>query len=1161
MFEPFINVYSLTKTVCFNLIPTELTKKNMDEHPDSLQRDLARKDNMPKIQEAFDSILNNNVYSSLKSSNIDIKPIKDAYFHIIGSQDENKKEAYKNLRNDIVEHISDFLFKANNNLFNNDTLKTIRDNSDIDIEILSLYSKQYLSKFIESRKESLKNIAKRIVENCEQQIRNIIVINEINKLNYKIPFDIGLFFDNDEIFYDQEVINKYNELIASVNQKLNEDYQKNIIKRFKLVNLKKAVLSNVKTFEIEQYRSNDDVKKSFDKLFSEYPIEKVYQKLYLLFKNKNNYDTNKVYIMNSKIHDLSQRICGNHNIISDKINDYVYNNIKNKKEQEKFKKQNFSIENINKIADIDIFNTIKISNNYLKLYKDFCNCPTDSADFLNVILNLSNDIIDTFSILKIFVNQEDADNNFYNEYNDLVNFYKSFNKVFNCSRNFATKKNEYVKSYIVNFDNNQFGGGWSITKEKDYRCCIFIKDNKYYFGFLNSNKYDFEYTDDINHSYRKMIYMQNSGSSSRTIGKIIFAVNDVKNHFSSSNETMILNTGSCDNLEITREIYDIYCNKTFKTVKADKIKYINFLKDFYLNKYTKRNYFDFSLFKDAEKYDLIEDFYNDVDISTYSVSYKNVSDECIENLQKENKLWLFQIYCQDFSEHKHTDSKKNIHTMIFESFFSEENKNKHYPIQLQGEFEIRYRDEGITDGTIHKKGSILLNKFDKNNNRIPDSSYTKLFKYVNDEKVDLNEEEKEYIRKELLITHVAKYDIIKDRRYINPKYEIHLPFKLNRNADDAKNYRKMNEKLNEYVQKNQCNIIGIDRGERNLLCATVINKDGHVLHRECLDEIDGVNYNNLLNTIEKDRDKSRKTWNSISKIKDVKKGFISLAVKKIVDLVDKYNAIISLENLNNGFINSRVKIEKSIYQQFVNQLINKLAYMVVNKNESIINVKQLAFIGLDDFNHNGIVYYVNPSYTSKIDSNTGFANLFDFSKITNAEKRKEFFSKMNIIAYDNNYCFEFDYKDFDTYNNALDGKKFKVSSYGNRIKRFKNNNGYWDSKNININDELNNIFANTDKTNIKNIILNDEKICSKVFEIFKLIVQLRNTDSNHDYLVSPIKSNYGYYDTNLIMYNDRTNTVCNPDIEASYNIAIKAMLKIYQNKHELKDYFEYYLNR
>ena len=74
-----------------------------------------------------------------------------------------------------------------------------------------------------------------------------------------------------------------------------------------------------------------------------------------------------------------------------------------------------------------------------------------------------------------------------------------------------------------------------------------------------------------------------------------------------------------------------------------------------------------------------------------------------------------------------------------------------------------------------------------------------MFAYVNNKNVELGEEEKYYINNNLLIQNVAQYDIIKDRRFISPKYEIHIPFLLNRNAN-GKSFIGLNNQIDEYVK-------------------------------------------------------------------------------------------------------------------------------------------------------------------------------------------------------------------------------------------------------------------------------------------------------------------------------------------------------------------------
>ena len=889
----------------------------------------------------------------------------------------------------------------------------------------------------------------------------------------------------------------------------------------------------------------------------------MHRKLSDIFSNCENYNLDNIIIKNNKLHDFSKFVYGNHNFISDKIDTYADAKFNKVKDRKKFKKQDFSIELLNNILEENVFKKIKIdTETYKDSFSKFCFCPIDFKGYFDFCLDFCNNIMHVFrDVVKLFDINDIIDLRFNMEFEEISNFYRDFNKVFNCTRNFATKRNEYIKSYILNFGNPLLNNpGWSESKIKENLCILLVKNSEYYLGLLTSKNFEFEITDDTNHSYGKMVNMQ-LGDINKQCPRMVFT-KGVKNHFENSNEIYVLDNGC----KITREHYDIYVSQKvnkdfFENNKESLVKYIDLFKNYFMNCYENRHFFDFSNIKTASEYKKLDDFYKDLSTALYHTSFEHISDRCMEKLQNENKLWLFRLNCQDFSEFKKLGSNKNVHTLIFETFFSEENKSKHFPIRLNGGFEIRYRDEGLTDGVIHKKGSILLNKNDKNGNRIPDTIYCKLLAFLNGKSVELSNEEKYYTENDLLIKKIAQYDIVKDRRYIKPKYEIRLPFKLNSTAENLA-ISKINDMMDKYVKSNKCNIIGIDRGERNLLCLTVIDYKGKVLERRCLDKINNVNYNELMTIIEKDRKNQRKSWKGISKIKNVKKGYISYAVKEIVDLIEKYNAIICLEALNEEFMQTRTKIEKSIYREFVKQLVNKLSYMIVNKKESIIGVKQLAFNECKDEFHNGIIYYVEPSYTSKIDHTTGFANLFNFRKITNNETRKDFFEKMNYIKYENNlYKFGFDYKNFNTHTNHLDGNVFSVDSYGVRIKRFKNNEGYWDSQEIDLTKELNKLFENVDiaNKNIKDVIINDEKICSKVFDLFKLIVQIRNTDSNNDYLISPVKNNFGiYYDTRCIMYEDQD---CNPDMEASYNIAIKGMMKIYNNKPKNKDYFDYFVSQ
>ncbi|MBE2990347.1 type V CRISPR-associated protein Cpf1, partial [Sneathia sp. DSM 16630] len=127
--------------------------------------------------------------------------------------------------------------------------------------------------------------------------------------------------------------------------------------------------------------------------------------------------------------------------------------------------------------------------------------------------------------------------------------------------------------------------------------------------------------------------------------------------------------------------------------------------------------------------------------------------------------------------------------------------------------------------------------------------------------------------------------------------------------------------INEIKDCNEYNVIGIDRGERNLISLCIINQNGEIILQKEMNVIQSsdkynVDYNEKLEIKSKERDNAKKNWSEIGKIKDLKSGYLSAVVHEIVKLAIEYNAVITLEDLNGGFKNSRKKVDKQIYQKF-----------------------------------------------------------------------------------------------------------------------------------------------------------------------------------------------------------------------------------------------------
>jgi CRISPR-associated protein Cpf1 len=397
-----------------------------------------------------------------------------------------------------------------------------------------------------------------------------------------------------------------------------------------------------------------------------------------------------------------------------------------------------------------------------------------------------------------------------------------------------------------------------------------------------------------------------------------------------------------------------------------------------------------------------------------------------------------------------------------------------------------------------------------------------------------------------------------------------VPITLNFKAE-GKN--KFNDFVNNELKKqDDIHIIGIDRGERHLLYISIINSKGEIVEQQTLNYINGTNYHALLDKREDERNKARKSWNTIQNIKEIKEGYMSQVVNVLTKLMLKYNAIIVLEDLNSGFKNSRKKIEKQVYDKFETKLISKLEYLVIKPDRTkyeeekfneggILNAYQLANSEIKNSRQNGVIFYIPAWNTSKIDPTTGFVNLFNLKKVNN-----DFVEKFKDIRYNEaEDYFEFDF-DYSNFSDKSSGKRklWTICTYGDRLRSFKNpnKNSSWDSQSVNLTAEFKKLFDEykINYSNIKNEILNksNSKFYTAQLErdnfygfaiLFKLLVQLRNsiTNSEEDYIMSPVKNKRGFfYDSrkagNILPQN--------ADANGAYNIARKGLMLLNRIKEE-----------
>ena len=711
--------------------------------------------------------------------------------------------------------------------------------------------------------------------------------------------------------------------------------------------------------------------------------------------------------------------------------------------------------------------------------------------------------------------EETKDEVFYGDYQPLYDQLASVNELYNKVRNYVTKKPYSTEKIKLNFDNPQFLGGWDENKIRDYQAVLLEKEGQYYLGVMaKDSRQIFESApksgaaDDC---YRRMEYKLLPGPN-KMLPKVFFS----KKGLATFNPS--------------EEIRTIYERKTFIKGEDFNLADCHKLIDFYkkaISEHVDWCKFDFT-FRNTCNYENIGQFYKDVKDQGYKISFIDVPSEYVEKMVEDGKLFLFQIYNKDFS--KYSKGTPNLHTLYFKTLFSEANL-KDTIFALNGEAEMFYRKASIKsrDTVVHPANKPIKNKNPLNSKG----------------------------------ESVFEYDIVKDKRYCNSQFFFHVPISLNFKADGMSNInldvRKSIRDTDEQF------IIGIDRGERNLLYVCVINEEGELVEQQSLNVIingnankrNAVNYHALLSEKEKARIVARQDWHSIESIKEIKEGYLSQAIHVITDLALKYQAIIALEDLNTGFKNSRAKVEKQVYQKFEKMLIDKLNYYADKRTSfseegSILHGYQLTE-KFDSFKtmgkQNGILFYVPAWLTSKIDPTTGFVDLIK-PKYRSVDQARQFFSLFDEIKYDNDkgwFVFGVDYDKFPSAA-ACFKKKWTLVTKGKRVCTFRdsNNNGEWTSKEIDLTEEFKKLFnkygLEWDRVDLQQAILEqkDKEFFSSLIKLVSLMLQMRNsvTGTEIDYLQSPVLN------TNQRCFNSEDRIEGLPvdaDANGAYHIALKAL--------------------
>lgn len=1203
--DNFIDLYPVSKTIRFELKPMGRTLEYI-ERDDILDSDYHRAESYKKVKKIIDRYHKEFIDEAL--SGIELKGLQEYMdLYLIAERDDKQEKQFGDLQASLRKQIVKCFTSSPKykNLFKKELIKDelisfteegseerrmVEEFVNFSTYFTGFHTNRANMYSVEAKSTA---IAYRMIhQNLPKYIDNMKAYNLLKKKNGVNITDLSLImkekFDIEsvDIFFEiegfakvmtQKGIDIYNGILGGFSQEndikvqglneyinlFNQQIKGDERKLAKLKPLYKQILSDrgSSSFILDKFENDQEVLDAvryFYEQFYEYVVDNSEEvTIEKLIENLDTFNLDKIYIANdSSVSGISQYLFADWSVLKKSISEHYdieHSDLKIKKSPEKYEDTKakelsrhkvYAIKTLNYMVEeytgqpcsIESYFISQIADRIIAVRQAYEECkelldPEQTREkaicknqfAIDKLKKLLDAIKDVQQLIKPLIKgqeEPEKDELFYVELIRISSEIDKINSLYNKVRNYVTKKPYSLEKVKLNFNKSTLLDGWDRNKEKDNLGIILLKDGCYYLGIMNRGDTGVMEAAPVvqtQNVYQKMEYKLLPGPN-KMLPKVFFSKSRIGEF--APDEKLLMN----------------YDKGTHKKGGNFNLKDCHKLIDFFkrsIQKHDEWSEFDFN-FSDTKTYADISGFYREVEHQGYKITFKDIDADYIDGLVEKGQLYLFQIYNKDFSSH--SKGTPNLHTMYWKMLFAPENlENVVY--KLNGQAEVFYRKKSIEEKDIirHEPNNPIRNKY-------PDAEKA---------------------------TSVFEYELIKDKRFTVDKFQFHVPITMNFQAEGENH---INRKVRQLIHDcKDLNVIGIDRGERNLLYLTVVDMQGNIKEQVSLNKIiscsnNGIthtkDYQLLLDQREDENKSARQNWQSINTIKELKEGYLSQVIHLIADLMIKYNAIVVLEDLNSGFMRSRQKFEKQIYQKFERMLIDKLNYLVNKKLEPSENGGVLKAYQLTDKfesfqklgKQSGFLFYVPAWNTSKIDPTTGFVNLF-YTKYETKEKSREFISKFDSIFYNERehyFEFNFDYSEF-TYKAQGSRTKWCLCSNGKRIENYRNpeKNSQWDVREIDLTeafiDLLEKYRIDWQQDDIKESILtiDDTGFYRSFMHFISLMLQMRNSNSQtgEDWLVSPVKNDKGEFFKSDV---SNKNYPCDADANGAYNIAKKGLWIVQQ---------------
>lgn len=577
----------------------------------------------------------------------------------------------------------------------------------------------------------------------------------------------------------------------------------------------------------------------------------------------------------------------------------------------------------------------------------------------------------------------------------------------------------------------------------------------------------------------------------------------------------ILEKGMRNPVVISRELYEIKKNGLFKknagVTEEERLSAMWKLIDFY--KEVAENYIQFERFhfkwSDTKDYQTIDEFFDEVNLCSISMEWRNVSAKKIDEEVENGSLLMFLIWQRDL--YKRGLESRNSYVKTFLSVFEPENMANN-EIRLNSNTRLSFRPAAMERKVTHPAGSIVVNRRTADGTRIPESVHNEIYRcYQGKISYDqMSAEAKEWCQKAQ--AHKTEHDLVKNRRYTEDKFFISITY--TKNADVIEKFNPVSTEVREEM-KDGFYTMSIARGIQDLLYYEVFDEKKQMVEHGSLNILFGTNYAEYLQMLSDERKNGKsEKWEYDKKVKNIKDVYLNDAIAKILQIAFKYNAKIVIEKMNPQFKQKWACIDNQLFSVFEKRLETKLldyhnADIPLGMPGSVTNPLQAAYEPKGEPVQNGILFRLNGAYTSNIDPYTGFVNLFPIGNYNGTKSRRDFFAKFRHINYRDGYVyFHFDYRNFGNIKYETEKTEWTVKAGGRRTK-------YDRSFKFNYMDE--NIAKNVEDAMEKAGVKGDLKeaiddcpayLVNALFELFKFTVtntvMKKCKENEEEYCISPI---------------------------------------------------------